>query len=54
MTSSTKYKYGILMCCYNRPEILKKTLESLKKTNKEDLNQSIRSLNEINYSNLRW
>ena len=36
-----EYKYGILMCCYNRPEILKKTLESLKKTNKEDLNQSI-------------
>lgn len=39
--ANKQYKYGILMCCYNRPEILKKTLESLKKTNKKDLNQSI-------------
>lgn len=39
--ANKQYKYGILMCCYNRPEILKKTLESLKQTNKEDLNQSI-------------
>ena len=39
--ANKQYKYGILMCCYNRPEILKKTLESLKRTNKEDLNQSI-------------
>ena len=39
--ANKQYKYGILMCCYNRPEILKKTLESLKQTNKDDLNQSI-------------
>ena len=39
--SNKQYKYGILMCCYNRPEFLKKTLESLKKTNIEDLNQSV-------------
>ena len=39
--SNKQYKYGILMCCYNRPEFLKQTLESLKKTNIEDLNQSV-------------
>ena len=39
--TNKQYKYGILICCHNRPEFLKKTLESLKKTNKEDLNQSI-------------
>ena len=27
------YTYGILICCYNRPEFLKKTLDSLKKSN---------------------
>tara|TARA_B100000963_G_scaffold293748_1_gene264213 strand:+ start:1 stop:807 length:807 start_codon:yes stop_codon:yes gene_type:complete len=39
--ANKQYKYGILICCHNRPEFLKKTLESLKQTNKEDLNQSI-------------
>jgi glycosyltransferase involved in cell wall biosynthesis len=39
--ANKQYKYGIIICCYNRPEFLKKTLESLKHTNKEDLNQSI-------------
>ena len=39
--SNKQYKYGILMCCYNRPEFLKKTMDSLKQTNKNDLNQSI-------------
>ena len=32
--ANKQYKYGILICCYNRPEFLKKTLESLKQTNK--------------------
>jgi glycosyltransferase involved in cell wall biosynthesis len=31
-----QYKYGILICCYNRPEYLKQTLDSLKKTKLED------------------
>jgi len=39
--ANKQYKYGIIICCYNRPEFLKKTLESLKQTNKNDLNQSI-------------
>ena len=39
--ANKQYKYGIIICCYNRPEFLKKTLESLKQTNKDDLNQSI-------------
>ena len=39
--ANKQYKYGILICCYNRPEYVKKTLESLKHTNKSDLNQSI-------------
>ena len=28
-----KYKYGILICCYNRPEFLKQTFNSLKQSN---------------------
>lgn len=31
-----KYKFGILICCYNRPQFLLKTLESLKKSNLEN------------------
>ena len=34
--ANKQYKYGILMCCYNRPEFLKKTMDSLKETNKND------------------
>lgn len=29
----SNYKIGILLCCHNRPQYLKQTLESLKKTN---------------------
>ena len=28
-----KYKYGIVLCCYNRPKYLKRTLTSLSKSN---------------------
>lgn len=31
-----KYKYGIVLCCYNRPEFLKKTLYSLSQSNLEN------------------
>tara|TARA_Y100001980_G_C14429036_1_gene218018 strand:+ start:80 stop:820 length:741 start_codon:yes stop_codon:yes gene_type:complete len=31
-----KYKYGIVLCCYNRPEFLKKTLNSLSHSNLEN------------------
>lgn len=34
--SESKYTYGILICCFNRPEYLKKTLNSLKKTKLQD------------------
>jgi len=39
--ANKQYKYGILICCYDRPEFLIQTLNSLKTTNKEDLNESI-------------
>lgn len=44
-----KYKYGILICCYNRPEYLEKTLESLKLT---DLNDSIVYIIDDNSNNI--
>lgn len=31
-----KYKYGIVLCCYNRPEFLKKTIASLSQSNLEN------------------
>ncbi len=30
---STRYKFGIILCCFDRPEYLEKTLDSLKKSN---------------------
>jgi len=30
--SRIKYRYGIVMCCYNRPEYLRRTLQSLKES----------------------
>jgi glycosyltransferase involved in cell wall biosynthesis len=39
--ANKQYKYGILIYCYNRPEFLIKTLNSLKTTDINDLNQSI-------------
>lgn len=35
-SSEYTYKYGVVLCCYNRPNILEKTLNSLKKTNLQD------------------
>ena len=30
---SSRYKFGIVLCCFNRPKYLEKTLNSLKKSN---------------------
>lgn len=35
--SEKKYTYGILICCFNRPIYLEKTLNSLKKTKLQDV-----------------
>jgi len=34
--ANKQYKFGILICCYNRPEYLEKTLHSLKQSNLQD------------------
>ena len=31
--TQNEYTYGIVMCCFNRPEYLSRTLESLSKSN---------------------
>ena len=30
---NNRYRYGLVLCCYNRPQYLKKTLDSLQKSN---------------------